>query len=85
MLILNILSFLNSNVLNFNQVLLLVLGQLGLEEAQAAGMDHNGPLTPEELKDVVIYTVDIAATLWYFVDITPPAAPVLINAEIHNK
>lgn len=52
---------------------------------QAAGNNHSGPLSAEELKEIVIYTLDIAATMWYFIDIYPAAASVFITAGIHNQ
>ncbi|XP_046441124.1 activating signal cointegrator 1 complex subunit 2-like [Daphnia pulex] len=67
------------------QVFQLILGQLGLESSQAAGSIHCGPLSVEELGELVVYTLDIAATLWYFIDIYPEAAPLLIDATIQNQ
>jgi hypothetical protein len=42
-------------------------------------------LSVEELGELVVYTLDIAATLWYFIDIYPEAAPLLIDATIQNQ
>ena len=61
------------------------MGQFGLEEMQAAGNDHSGPLSAEELSEIIIYTLDIAATMWFFIDIYPAAAPVFIAAAIPNQ
>lgn len=63
----------------------LILGQLGLESSQAAGSVHCGPLSVEELGELVVYILDIAATLWYFIDIYPEAIPLLIEANIQNQ
>ena len=52
---------------------------------QIAGSHHIGPYTTEELKDVIMYIVDIAATLWYFIDAAPEAAPVLMASEISTR
>ena len=73
------------NIFVNEKVFHLILGQLGLEDNQAAGSSHSGPLSPEELEEIVIYVLDIAATLWYFVDVYPASAPVLINAGIPNQ
>ena len=63
----------------------LILGQLGLESSQAAGSVHCGPWSVEELGELVVYILDIAATLWYFIDIYPEAIPLLIEANIQNQ
>ena len=52
---------------------------------QAAGNDHSGPLSAEELNEIIIYTLDIAATMWYFIDIYPAAASVFTTAGIPNQ
>lgn len=67
------------------QVFHLILGQLGLESGQAAGSVHSGPLSVEELNEVILYILDISATLWYFLDIYPTASSLLIEANIQNQ
>ena len=61
------------------------MAQLGLEEMQAAGNDHSGSLSAEELNEIIIYTLDIAATMWFFIDIYPAAASVFTTAGIPNQ
>ena len=63
----------------------LVLGQLGLEDNQGAGSAHNGPLSTQELHEIVVYILDIAATLWYFIDTYPPSATVFISTGLANQ
>lgn len=62
-----------------------MLGQLGLDSSQAAGSVHCGPLSVEELGELVMYILDIAATLWYFVDIYPLATTLFIEANVQNQ
>ena len=67
------------------QVLHLILGQLGLEDMQIAGRQFIGPYSTEELEDVLTYMVDIATTLWYFVDTASEAAPILMAGDFSTK
>lgn len=69
----------------FIQVFHLILGQLGLESGQAACSAHSGPLSIEELGELVNYILDISATLWYFIDIYPAANQLFIQANIPNQ
>lgn len=69
----------------FFQVFHLILGQLGLESGQAAGSVHSGPLSEEELVELVAYVLDISATLWYFVDIYPAGNVMFVEASIQNQ
>lgn len=61
------------------------MGQLGLESGQAACSVHNGPLSVEELGELVNYILDISASLWYFIDIYPAANQLFIKANIPNQ
>lgn len=67
------------------QILHLILGQLGLEDMQIAGRHYIGPYSTEELEDVLTYMVDIAGTLWYFIDVAPEAAPILMAGDFSTK
>jgi len=70
---------------SLKQVLHLILGQLGLEDMQIAGRQFIGPYSTEELEDVLTYMVDIATTLWYFVDTASEAAPILMAGDFSTK
>ena len=80
-----VLSLQQYRYIFFVQVFHLILGQLGLDNNQAAGSVHCGPLSSEELSELVMYVLDIAATLWYFVDIYPAATVILIEANVQNQ
>jgi len=50
-----------------------------------AGKQYSGPYSAEELEDVLTYLVDIAATLWYFIDTASEAAPILMAGDFSTK
>ena len=62
-----------------------MLSQIGLDEKQAAAYEENIPLSSEEIKDVIVYMTDIAATIWYLLEVYPSAAEVFVRAGIQTK
>jgi len=63
----------------------LLLGQLGLDDKQATGWDDSSTLSNEELKDIIEYVTDVATTIWYFMDVYPPAAEIFSQQNIQLK